>query len=515
MLACALRATDSQGIICGEIERDVMNAADDTTIGAATPDSLLQRIHVVKTWCKATGSRVNWDKSFGVAFSDGPQFELATQHLNIKWASLNQQNPERYLGFLHDLEFREDVMLERVWEKIEKRVTLASHINFALSERVQFLNCYALSCLWYISPLIQVPKEWWTKLKVTMRNFIWQGSIKRIPLEILYLPKAYGGQGLINPEQFVVAQLLSLGAQLLSRNPRSSASVWIRIVDEYCHSQWGKPFSDMIQGWPPISTTPFMLRLFQLCRKHFDLFDPVTLEPNMSVQHFRKKLQYEKLAVKFSSLWKVDVKSWKSRWSMLASLQIAPKLKSFIYTMFWDRLATNKFVAERTSPTLELSPSCTFCDPKVDETIFHLLLECKRTKFVNQQLGELWKEWTGEEIEFNESWLLLDMSNSKYKNTLRQFSIITMWAAWNTRNLRNFKKVDLTDLGVKQYLFSEIRSWLSTLWIDLQSMGLPDSTIQKRMNEILLNGKVGSISSGTLLLTEWSTRVLEEENMII
>ena len=74
---------------------------------------------------------MNWDKSFGVAFSDGPQFELATQHLNIKWASLNQQNPERYLGFLHDLEFREDVMLERVWEKIEKRVTLASHINFA------------------------------------------------------------------------------------------------------------------------------------------------------------------------------------------------------------------------------------------------------------------------------------------------------------------------------------------------------------------------------------------------
>ena len=41
VLACALRATDSQGIICGEVERDVMNAADDTTIGAATPDSLL------------------------------------------------------------------------------------------------------------------------------------------------------------------------------------------------------------------------------------------------------------------------------------------------------------------------------------------------------------------------------------------------------------------------------------------------------------------------------------------
>ena len=158
---------------------------------------------------------------------------------------------------------------------------------------------------------------------------------------------------------------------------------------------------------------------------------------------------------------------------------------------------------------------CTICKPQVDETVTHLLLDCKMAKLINEELCMLWTEWTGETIQFSQDWILLQVSKSKFKDTLRQFAVISMWTTWNTRNLRDFQKIELTELGVKQYLYSEIRSWISTMHTDLQNLGLASSTIQSRMEKVLLNEKVGSISNGTLNFTEWSTRLVQDPNVII
>ena len=256
-----------------------------------------------------------------------------------------------------------------------------------------------------------------------------------------------------------------------------------------------------------------MSRLFQLCRKYHEFFNPLEYNPDTSIQHFRKLLQQKKWEIKFDRHWSGDSKIWQRRWLVLKSLKMSPKLKSFMYQVFWQRIATHKYVANRSSK--DLNSLCTICKPGVDETVTHLFLECKMAKLINKELCNLWNEWTGETLEFSQDWILLEVSKSKFKDTLRQFAVIAMWTTWNTRNLRDFQQIELTELGVKQYLYSEIRSWISTMHTDLQYLGLSSSTIQSRMDKVLLNHKVGSISNETLLFTEWSTRLVQDPTVSI
>ena len=304
----------------------------------------------------------------------------------------------------------------------------------------------------------------------------------------------------------MIAQLLSIGAQLVAVDSRPSAAIWIAIIQQFCLHQYQCTFLELIQGKRRPCKIPILRDLFAACRKYSHWFVQGPKAP-VSVSDFRKLLQLQSATVALPNHWIVPVDSWPSRWKMLFHITISPKLKSFMYLLFYQRLATHEFVSKRTSKLKNIQPHCTFCTPKCSESILHLFMECRIAKAVNGYFKTLWKEWTGEDLTISQSYLLLDFPDSGYQAVLRQFTIVTLYAIWNTRNLRDFdSKTILTETGAQQYLLSEFRVYLSTLWADLQMLGLPRSTVLTRMNAVLLNEKVGSISSGWLEYTEWASR---------
>ena len=511
VLACALRAAKGDGLRCGTIFRSSMQAADDTAVLGRTPESLIERVSVVTKFCKAAGMRINWGKSFGVSFSRHDEFQQAVAHLDIKWATADQPIPERYLGFLHDTEFKDAVMLKNTMDTIDQRISDGSHVGFSLIERVRFLNSHVLSCLWYISPLVRPSGAWIFALETKIRAFLWQGKINRVALNQIYQSTDNGGLTLIDPRQHLTAQVLAFGAQMTIVDARPSASCWIAMLEEFFLAKYQCTFIQLIKGKRTSCKVPMLKELINTCRKYSHLFAVDGTKSPESIRDFKRLLQRETVMVACPSHWTVDINSWSKRWKMMFRISIAPKLKSFIYLLFYQRLATHEFVSRRTSKLKNISPHCTVCDPKCLESIQHLFLDCKIARAVNAYFGTLWKEWTNEDLQFSESYLLLEFPNSAYKSILRQFTIVTLYAIWNVRNLRDFdSETILTETGAQQYLLSEFRFFLSTLWVDLQTLNLPRPVALARMNEVLLHEKVGSLKSGVLQFTEWSTRNLSK-----
>ena len=402
-------------------------------------------------------------------------------------------------------------MLKAAMDKIDQRISDGSHVGFSLIERVYFLNTYVLSCLWYISPLVRISEAWIFALETKLRAYLWQGKINRVALNQIYQSTDNGGLTLINPRQHLTAQMLAIGAQFFTIDARPSASCWIAMLQQFFSSKYQCTFIELIKGKKKSCKVPMLNDLFKICRQHADLFTVDDPKSPVTVRDFKKLLQRDTVMVACPSHWTVNINSWAKRWKMMFSITIAPKLKSFIYLLFYQRLATNEFISNRTSKLKNISPHCTLCAPKCLESIQHLFLDCKIARAVNGYFGKLWKEWTNEDLQFSESYLLLEFPASAYRSILRQFTIVTLYAIWNVRNLRDFdSKTILTETGAQQYLLSEFRLFLSTLWVDLQTLGLPKPVALARMNEVLLQEKVGSLKSGLLQLTEWSTRNLSK-----
>ena len=104
--------------------------ADDTMLYLQGNDANLQQAeNRIELFCKASGGKINWNKSRGFCISPNPwllwcpnaEFQLVPTRMVVK-----------YLGFLVGVEIQKNQQLEQVKDKIRKKLRLWASVSFPL-----------------------------------------------------------------------------------------------------------------------------------------------------------------------------------------------------------------------------------------------------------------------------------------------------------------------------------------------------------------------------------------------
>ena len=125
--------------------------------------------------------------------------------------------------------------LQRTWEVILRGLqkTLFSWGGRALNtlqQRVNVLQTFALSKLWYAAQVLPLPDKILKKIESASSTFIFQGRHERLKLDELQNPKSRGGLGLVCVSTKAECLLLRQSLRILSRqdqNCRKHLNFWL------------------------------------------------------------------------------------------------------------------------------------------------------------------------------------------------------------------------------------------------------------------------------------------------
>lgn len=117
-----------------------------------------------------------------------------------RWLSINQTL--KVLGVVYSNDFK--LMIEINWTKVtdsfSRLLWLHKMRNLNKIQKVIFLNTFALSKVWYIGSIFDLPNKFAAKIKTMIGSFIWKNFEQRVSYMQLILPKNKGGLALHDVE---------------------------------------------------------------------------------------------------------------------------------------------------------------------------------------------------------------------------------------------------------------------------------------------------------------------------
>ena len=191
--------------------------ADDTTLILANDFSINQAFTIVNTFEKATGSRLNTQKTEGLWI--GSAAGRPTGPVDITWVT----DKLKILGVY----FGQTALTHANWDnrvtKLEKRLNLWKSRTLSLKGRAMIINTIGASGLWHTATVLPLPDYVHTRVTKAIFDFLWNGKTEQVKREVCHLPLSLGGLAVINPAE--KARALKLR--------------WVsRIGDPSCESKW-------------------------------------------------------------------------------------------------------------------------------------------------------------------------------------------------------------------------------------------------------------------------------------
>ena len=239
-----------------------------------------------------------------------------------------------------------------------------------LSQRVQIINTFALSKLWYLAQVLPIPQGVTNDLEKLIRSFLWLGRMEKLPYEELVSPTNAGGLGLVNISSKCDALLITQICRVLShRGPyREHLKYWFGVsLRAY--------LPDLLAGPNAEILTPYFRKVVNLLKEVFssDLVDPQRLELVKAKYLYLElistppppKVMYNNPGFNWSVIWK-----------RLEDPMISPQGKDILFSILHN-IYRNKQRLFRMNqhPT----GNCDVCRGQ-EESNLHLFTGCQRSQ---------------------------------------------------------------------------------------------------------------------------------------
>ena len=182
------RDRDIKGItLPGEIERKLVTFADDLNMFLRNYKSIYRAIAISKEYGLASGSKINEPKTKLLALgtfrnlpNDGLNWVLEMRMLGIYYIA-NKENPGSIRNW------------QEVENKINKTLALFKYKKASIFGRASVVNTLIFPKLNYLIQSLEIPKNILKRIKIQVRQFLFEGTIRRIKDNTLIQPKLQGG----------------------------------------------------------------------------------------------------------------------------------------------------------------------------------------------------------------------------------------------------------------------------------------------------------------------------------
>ena len=176
-------------------EHKISQYADDMTVYIRTMASLLELFSLLNKYERATNAKLNVTKTEGLWV--GSWRDNKEKPLGIKWTNTSVKFTGVYVG--NDRDECSLIGFSEVIDKVKAKFAYWKGKYLSLKGRIQVLNIFILSKVWYCLECQDIPSCINKDLNSIVKDFVWNDLHQR-ELDVLYRPFEEGGLCLQDPE---------------------------------------------------------------------------------------------------------------------------------------------------------------------------------------------------------------------------------------------------------------------------------------------------------------------------
>lgn len=181
-----------RGFRLHESEVKILAYADDIAVICAEKESISEAVNDAVTYCKQTGSMINWDKTTG--FWHGTWASTPATYANAQWTTI----PSRYLGVPLDQYKDTNEYWEAETERVRGKTTKWGGRDLSMFGRATVCNLFLVAKIWYVLQVLYMTRVQVQKLHRVFAVFIWSSSWERTSRTNLFRSVRCGGLGLVH-----------------------------------------------------------------------------------------------------------------------------------------------------------------------------------------------------------------------------------------------------------------------------------------------------------------------------
>ena len=173
----------------------------------------------------------------------------------VKW--LRPETSIKVLGIILTPSYKEILRLN--WDKVVDKFRKCllgwkTRALPSLEQRIFVLETYGLSKFWYVAAVLPLPARFLVEIQKLMGAFLWKGSLLRVAMDRMKLPKEKGGLGLVCVEMKARALFTHTGLRLLSIPGLSEIASYL--FGQRLRKLWNTVSSIQLQPGPRVEYLP-------------------------------------------------------------------------------------------------------------------------------------------------------------------------------------------------------------------------------------------------------------------
>jgi len=415
--------------ICENVEARVSEYADDTNLILTTLKSIEKCLVICGFFEKASGAKLNMDKTCLIGLGQWKDYDF-----NMR--SVKQVTKIKALGLiLGHMVFSHDN-----WGKVlDKYISSLNNMksrDLGMRGRAITANSQSCSKLWYLTSVIQLPKEYLTMLNSELFKFIWADrKWKPIAGKTLHLSPKEGGIGLVNIELKSKALKIMHIVRLVTH--KNYVPKWVHFAIYWVGLSLRKYREEFASNNKPHSGFDFIPAFYYESKIYFEEF--MNENPNVILKDLTVKIIYEKLLENINEVPKIIQKNpthnYKFIWRNVNNKFLEHKQRDFLYKLVHDSLS---FRMKLHAFNILDDPNCQFCKNKNVENAYHLFRECPVTTQLWPFVKELFFNLCNHRLKLDIQslrWCEIPKEHSKKKDRNKYLYITTlaMHTIWKMR----------------------------------------------------------------------------------
>ncbi len=183
---------------------------------------------VLKTFCRASGAKVNWSKLVAIWASRRDKSWEWGETKGLKW--IPKGRGTKYLGIQVGFHLPPEANFAALMLTLKGKLINWSTNKLSFAGRILVLKQVLLASIWYLAACWNLDPKMCDQIRRLIRNFIWGGkeapARAKVRWDTLTLPTSQGGLGVTDPK----AQSEALLAKLFIRGLAPGGEPWKEFV---------------------------------------------------------------------------------------------------------------------------------------------------------------------------------------------------------------------------------------------------------------------------------------------
>ena len=424
--------------------KQTIYADDDTTI-LTSETSVSKFLYWLKLFCRISGSKVNYDKTFGMFLG---KWKTRSDHpFGISWAKSH-----KILGYMFGPDSDADDFWAGIFLKVDRNLNLwrnKRHLSFKGKSTV--LNTLALSKILYYASASNIPSHYETLLQRSSFRFVWNSKYEPVARNTLYLEFLKGGLKIPNLRLKSEAMRMC-HLQKLVCNYKAN---WTFFAKYWIGMQLRKFNQSFAGNLLPHSVyvPPFYESCLNVLRKVMKLHPDFSFQPTKSSQYYSLLLEESSCRPKIESV--LPTVDFKCVWKNLYANCIDPVVRDTSFRICHEVLYVNYFLFMK---HISKTKTCPFCENV--ETLNHLFIECKLVNPLVKVVLSLLRKLSSGKIVLSELIFKFSVLPALPKR-IHEISLILLseyrYVIWINRNLRKHEAKNITSSSLVAEFLGRIK----------------------------------------------------------